>query len=307
LKPLAMGRTHHLYCSRFNKGALAVAQELRTYVRESSPSKKQRAEVLVTSSRRSLDSCEHMLLYLTSQTWTSGSESAALAHEVCQAQRAGVHLLLAHEFPSNLGDNEVRHACAFDNFWNDGWTPRHLLKGEANVYKQIAMALKGGLWRPAGLAKLAEALAKGGGAREQWRADPDESEAAVPQASDGDVEDEVEDEGLGLDSAGIAVGISVQPKKRSRLSRLIRARRGETATKAEQPSNVEKGASSGSSAASAPTPPAPHAIGSPPPRRTGSGRVAIRKQTPAPVAPTLQRACIASGLEAVDQRPASGV
>ena len=62
--------------------------------------------------------------------------------QVCEAQRAGVHLLLAHELPSNLGDNEARHACAFDHFWREGWTPPHLLKGDANVYKQIAIALK---------------------------------------------------------------------------------------------------------------------------------------------------------------------
>lgn len=53
-----------------------------------------------------------------------------------------MHLLLAHELPSNLGDNEARHACPFDNFWKDGWTPSHLLRGDANVYKQIAIPLK---------------------------------------------------------------------------------------------------------------------------------------------------------------------
>ena len=88
--------------------------------------------------------------------------------------RAGVHLLLCHEFPSMLGDNEERAACAFNDFWNDGWTPPWLLKGDANVYRQIAIALKGGAWRPAGLAKLAKELAKGGGNRQTWIAHPEE-------------------------------------------------------------------------------------------------------------------------------------
>ena len=115
-----------------------------------------------------------MLLYLTSATWTRGDESAAFAHEVCEALRKGVHLLVCHEFPSMLGDGEGRHACAFNDFWREGWTPRWLLKGDSNVYKQIAIALKGGAWREAGLAKLAQALAKGGGDREAWRASPEE-------------------------------------------------------------------------------------------------------------------------------------
>ena len=45
------------------------------------------------------------------------------------------------------------------------------------MYRQIAIALKGGLWRDAGIAKLAGALAKGGGDRATWRAEPDEPSA----------------------------------------------------------------------------------------------------------------------------------
>ena len=131
-------------------------------------------EITITADLAALDACEHMLLYLTSATWTRGEESAAFAHEVCEALRKGVHLLVCHEFPSMLGDGEGRHACAFNDFWREGWTPRWLLKGDANVYKQIAIALKGGAWREAGLAKLAQALAKGGGDREAWRASPEE-------------------------------------------------------------------------------------------------------------------------------------
>lgn len=38
----------------------------------------------------------------------------------------------------------------------------------------VAVALKGGAWRDAGLAKLAKELSKGGGARELWMAQPEE-------------------------------------------------------------------------------------------------------------------------------------
>ena len=73
-----------------------------------------------------------------------------------------------------LGDGEERCACAFDDFWREGWTPRWLLKGKANVYGQIAIALKGGAWREAGMAKLAKELGKGGGSRQAWAANPEE-------------------------------------------------------------------------------------------------------------------------------------
>ena len=164
LAPLALTRSHHLYISPNNVSARKLASELQSIV----------FGMYITENFGELGSCEHMLLYLTSKTWTSGEVSAALAHEVCEAQRLGVHLLLAHEMPSVIADTDERHACAFNDFWNDGWTPRWLLQGDANVYKQIAIALKGGEWRPAGITKLAMELAKGGGARERWLVEPAE-------------------------------------------------------------------------------------------------------------------------------------
>ena len=167
LVPLQHGRTHHLYISPHNDGGAALGEELKGVVASS---------LSITQDITQLDQCEHMLLYLTARTWTSGEASEKFAHEVCEAQRKGVHLLLAHEFPSVLeADGEITRAtCDFNDMWNDGWTPRWLLKGDANVYKQIATALKGGEWRPAGLGKLASELAKGGGSRERWRAFPSE-------------------------------------------------------------------------------------------------------------------------------------
>ena len=50
-----------------------------------------------------------------------------------------------------------RHACEFSDFFREGWTPKHLLR--ANLYGEIAIALKAGAWRKAGLALVAAKLA----------------------------------------------------------------------------------------------------------------------------------------------------
>ena len=51
--------------------------------------------------------------------------------------RLGVHLLLIHEVPgARLGDNEARHACVFEHFFDDDTTPKHLLK--AGIYNSSA-------------------------------------------------------------------------------------------------------------------------------------------------------------------------
>ena len=49
----------------------------------------------------------------------SGASSATFAHEICEARRKGVHLLLVHEFPSVVDTDPHRNACAFNDFWND--------------------------------------------------------------------------------------------------------------------------------------------------------------------------------------------
>ena len=73
-----------------------------------------------------------------------------------------------------LDEDDERRTCAFDDLWNEGWTPRWLTLGKANIYAQIATPLKGGAWRLPGLVKVATELAKGGGPRERWAASPPE-------------------------------------------------------------------------------------------------------------------------------------
>ena len=53
-----------------------------------------------TAQLTDLAQCDHMLLYLTAQTWTRGAESDILAEEVMKAMDLHVHLLLAHESAS---------------------------------------------------------------------------------------------------------------------------------------------------------------------------------------------------------------
>jgi len=55
----------------------------------------------------------------------------------------------------------ARHACNFGIFFSheDGTTPHHLLK--AGVYNEIAVPLKGGVWRQTSLAMLARHLLPG--------------------------------------------------------------------------------------------------------------------------------------------------
>ena len=74
--------------------------------------------------------------------------------------RLGVRVLCVHEFPSLVG--KERHACDFAKMFYDDWTPGHLTSGAANLYKEIAIALKGDEWRKPGLVAVAAALAAGG-------------------------------------------------------------------------------------------------------------------------------------------------
>jgi hypothetical protein len=52
--------------------------------------------------------------------------------------------------------------CQFD----DGWTPSHLSSGAANLYKEIAIALKAAEWRQPGLVALISKVATSAGERE---------------------------------------------------------------------------------------------------------------------------------------------
>jgi hypothetical protein len=171
---LTQRRTHHLYCSPHSIGADRLGAELNELFRRRSGKDRRgrrsvadAAPLKVTTSFAELEQCEHMLVYLTSATWTTAEGSVQYAREVAHAQRLGVHLLLVHEFPSAMDEpGNPRGACDFNDFWNEGWTPKHLLTGEANVYKQIAIALKPGAWRAAGLATVALKMGEGGGERQ---------------------------------------------------------------------------------------------------------------------------------------------
>ena len=166
LPPLTLkhGRSFHLYRSPHNVGAekvvdelqqqffkmrdrglIALPKSLRATLRDQFSSLKE------TTSLAELSQCEHMLIYLTDATWTSGEVSHAFARDVSKALRLGVRLLLVHEMPSIIENDDSRGACEFDRFWIEGWTPPHLLTTKANIYKTIAIALKPDPLRASGL------------------------------------------------------------------------------------------------------------------------------------------------------------
>ena len=65
------------------------------------------------------------------------------------------------QFPSVVGP--TRHACEFGLMFGDDWTPAHLTGGPTNLYKEIALALKGVAWRKPGLVAVAAKLASSAG------------------------------------------------------------------------------------------------------------------------------------------------
>merc|ERR1711988_1561930 len=133
-----------------------VARAANTVAEESQVGHVKKSRLHVTRNALELAACEHMLLYLHRDTWTSGLTSAALAQEVKQAMDLGVHILLVHEMPGV--ESERRHGVEFSAFFEceHGSTPETLLS--AGIYGQIALALKGGAWRQVSLLQTATAL-----------------------------------------------------------------------------------------------------------------------------------------------------
>ena len=86
----------------------------------------------MTTDAANLSQCKHMLLHLTSKTWTRGDESDALGQEVEMALSMGVHVLLAHEM-AGVGGQEARCGCEFSIFFAcaEGATPGRLPRPRA--------------------------------------------------------------------------------------------------------------------------------------------------------------------------------
>lgn len=168
---------YHLYCSPHCAGAEALGEELRGLISKQPDRQHEQKKKLglptnvlhVTNDPTDLEACDFFLLYLHAGTyvaqtqtqfklslhrpsftstlephlwadrWTSGADTSYFVNEVKLAQDKGVQMLLAHESPSSVGDDAIRRACTFDDFWSDNWTPTELLKGGRNVYSQIAV------------------------------------------------------------------------------------------------------------------------------------------------------------------------
>jgi len=163
LKPLRAPNAHyHVYCSSHNHGAIQLAMEVsgeRGFTLQSKGQETARTvnALYTTTEVSNLAECDHMLLYLTSRTWTQGETSAALSEELQKALDLGVHILLVHEMPG-VGGQEARFACEFGQFFSDpnGATPHALL--EQGIYSEIAVPMKGGAWREVSMALMHMAL-----------------------------------------------------------------------------------------------------------------------------------------------------
>ena len=157
LPPPLKGREYHLFCSPHNFGAKEVAEELKNADVFVTKGKKASAPLTYTTDASKLASCDHMLVMLDDRTWTSGETTVAFVEHIHEAMRLGVHINCVHEFPAVVGP--PRHACDFALMFGDDWTPPHLTSGPTNLYKEIALALKGAEWRQPGLVALASKLA----------------------------------------------------------------------------------------------------------------------------------------------------
>jgi hypothetical protein len=154
------GRDFHLFCSPHNLGATQVVEELKTSDVWVTGGKQPSVPLTCTTEVAQLASCDHMLVLLDERTWTSGEDTAKFVAHIHAAMHIGVHMLCVHEFPSVCGP--ARHAVEFHRMFHEEWTPTHLQGGAANLYKEIALALKGVEWRKPGLVAVASKLAAGG-------------------------------------------------------------------------------------------------------------------------------------------------
>jgi len=157
LPPPLKGREFHLFCSEFNAGAKELAEELRDSTVWVTEGKKASAPLTYTTDLTKLASCDHMLVLLDACTWTSGDDTAKFVEHIHAAMRDGVHINCVHEFPAVVGPS--RHECDFGLMFGDDWTPAHLTGGKTNLYKEIALALKGVEWRQPGFVAIAAKLA----------------------------------------------------------------------------------------------------------------------------------------------------
>ena len=75
-------------------------KSLSTFLRQSQRRTVERSDaeraLRVTNHVGDIIECEHMCVYLTSDTWTRGERSEQLADEIREAMDAGIHLLLAY-------------------------------------------------------------------------------------------------------------------------------------------------------------------------------------------------------------------
>ena len=141
-------RTHHIWCSRHNPGALEVVNELKH-------AGGYEGRLLVTEEPGAMAEADHVLLYLSLATWKDdGQRKTELAAEVKEALLAGRKLLLVHET-----DEERGGVQQFGHFFGADQTPGELLG--LKIYAEIAIGMKAGEYRAVSLGLFDRAMKAG--------------------------------------------------------------------------------------------------------------------------------------------------
>ena len=150
-------RTHHIWCSRHNPGALEVVNELKH-------AGGYEGRLLVTEEPGAMAEADHVLLYLSLATWADDDQrKTALTAEIKGVLQAGRKLLLLHET-----DEERGGVQQFGHFFGADQTPGELLR--LKIYAEIAIGMKAGAYRTVSLGLFDQVLKAGGGAtrRASW-------------------------------------------------------------------------------------------------------------------------------------------
>lgn len=148
-------RTHYIWCSRHNPGALEVVNELKH-------AGGYEGRLLVTEEPGAMAEADHVLLYLSLATWKDdGQRKTELAAEVKEALLAGRKLLLVHET-----DEERGGVQQFGHFFGDDQTPGELLG--LKIYAEIAIGMKAPPYRTVSLGLFDQAVRAGETGRRSW-------------------------------------------------------------------------------------------------------------------------------------------
>ena len=122
--------THHIWCSKHNPGATEMLEELQRSGRIT-------GDLLITTD--SLETADHLLLYLNSATWADDARRDQLTSDIRAALQTGRPLQLLHQ------TDEAHGGVPFSHFFGPNVTPPELL--QLKIYASIAVPMQAGAYR----------------------------------------------------------------------------------------------------------------------------------------------------------------